>query len=257
MNEVLPMVRVLGSRIHMLQLQDVVSRIEKWIQQDKQICRHIVVTGAHGIWEAYKNPDLKRLLNSVDLWIPDGIAPVWLARWHGLPDARRTPGADVMEAFFGVANENGYRSFFYGDTDATLSKLREKLERKYPRHKVVGMLSPPFRPLTPEEDEEVINTINEAKADVLWVGLGMPKQDWWIFEHKQHLNVPVAIGVGAAFGFLSGLVKRAPNWIGNCGLECLWRIIHQPGRLWRRGFLDTPRFVGHVLLELTRLRNYD
>ncbi len=99
--------------------------------------------------------------------------------------------------------------------------------------------------------------INETQPDVLWVGLGLPKQDRWVFEHKDRLNVPIAIGVGAAFGFLSGKVKRVPEWIGNNGLEWIWRFIKEPKKLWRRDLLDGPRFVFHVILELTGLRKYE
>lgn len=257
MNNILPTVNVLGSRVHMIQLQEVISTIEKWIQQNEQICHQVVVTGFHGIWEAYKNQDFRAMLNSADLWIPDGIAPVWVARWQGFPQPRRTPGADVMKAFFELSNEKGYSSFFYGDTDETLAELHKKLKHKYPGHRVAGMFSPPFRPLTREEDEDVINMINDAKPDVLWVGLGLPKQERWIFEHKDRLDVPVAIGVGAAFRFLSGTVKRVPCWVGDHGLEWVWRFIQEPSKLWRRDLLQGPQFIVHVLFDLMGLRIYE
>jgi len=163
----------------------------------------------------------------------------------------------VPGAFFERANSKGYSSFFYGDTDETLAALRERLEREYSNHKVAGTFSPPFGAVSPEEDEAHVRMINDARPDVLWVGLGTPKQDRWIFEHQERLRVPVAVGVGAAFGFLSGRVKRAPAWIGRCGFEWLWRLAREPKKLWRRDLLDGPRFLFHVALELCGLRRYD
>jgi N-acetylglucosaminyldiphosphoundecaprenol N-acetyl-beta-D-mannosaminyltransferase len=231
--------------------------MSQWIQQNEGICRRIVVTGFHGIWEAYQDTNFRYILNSADLWIPDGIAPVWVARWKGLSSAMRTPGADLMRAFFEMAAKEGYSSFFYGDTESTLSRLQENLKRQYPTHRIAGTFSPPFRTLTQEEDDEIIDMINRTKPDVLWVGLGLPKQERWIFEHRFRLNVPVAVGVGAAFGFLSGQVKHAPNWLGNLGLEWLWRLTQEPKKLWKRDLVDGPRFVWHVLWEFAGPKSPD
>lgn len=252
-----PNVSVLGSRVSILGIEDVMALIAKWIEKRSAKCRQIVVTGFHGIWEAHKNPELKTILNSADLWVPDGIAPVWVARCKGFSDAQRTPGAEIMKAFFEMANDKGYTSFFYGDTEETLADLKDKVGQNYPGHKIVGTFSPPFRQLTQKEDEQVINMINDARPDILWVALGMPKQDRWIFEHKEKLKVPLAIGVGAAYRFLSGHVKRAPKWVGDSGFEWVWRLLRQPKKLWRRELLDVPQFVTLAFLELIGLRNYD
>jgi len=235
----------------------VIEVIERWVGEPGPPCRRVVVTGFHGIWEAHRDPEFKAILNSADLWVPDGIAPVWVARLRGFRGVRRIPGAELMRAFFQRANEKGYRSFFYGDTEETLAALRGKLEAEYPNHRIAGTFSPPFRAISPEEDDAHVAMINAARPDVLWVGLGLPKQDRWIFEHRDRLRVPVAVGVGAAFGFLSGKIKRAPAWSGRCGFEWLWRLAHEPRKLWRRDLLDGPRFVFHVLLELCRIRKYD
>jgi len=255
--ETIPTVKVLGSSVHLIQLHDVVRQMRKWIQQNDRICRRIVVTGFHGIWEAYQDANFRCILNSADLWIPDGIAPVWVARWKGFSSAMRTPGVNLMRAFFEMAAEEGYSSFFYGDTDGTLAGLQENLKREYPTHRIAGTFSPPFRILTQEEDDEIIDMINRSKPDVLWVGLGLPKQERWIFEHRFRLNVPVAVGVGAAFGFLSGQVKHAPNWLGNLGLEWLWRLTREPKKLWKRDLIDGPRFVWHVLWEFAGPKSPD
>ncbi len=224
----IPSITILGSRIHTLPLRKVLRQMEQWIlaPQNEQRLHQIIVTGFHGIWKAHQDPELKQILNGADIWVPDGIAPVAIARLKGLGKIQRIPGAELMQAFFERADQKGYRSFFYGDTDKTLDSLRKKLESSYPGHQVVGTISPPFRPLTKEEDEKMIQSINQAKPDVLWVALGMPKQDRWIYDHRHRLKVPVAIGVGAAFAFVSGDVKRVPEPIGAWGLEWLWRLDH-------------------------------
>jgi len=228
--------------------------MDQWIggYRKGDICRQIIVTGFHGIWEAYRSQDLKTILNDADIWIPDGIAPVLIARLKGLCNMKRTPGAELMQAFFRIADLKGYRSFFYGDTENTLVGLREKLLNDYPGHEVAGTFSPPFRPLTKKEDENVIRMINNARPDILWVALGLPKQERWIHERGHRLKVPIAIGVGAAFAFVSGNVKRVPKWIGENGLEWLWRFIQEPKKLWRRDLIDGPRFLWHVLLEIAK-----
>lgn len=256
MNSEFPTVTILGSRVHVVSLDGGVSTMAEWIQGRDGRCRQIVVTGFHGLWEAHRNPEFKAILNSADLWLPDGIAPVWVARLRGFSGARRIPGAELMEAFFARANEKGYRSFFYGDTEETLSALRRKVEREYPGHKVVGVLSPPFRRLSREEEEVHVRVINQAKPDVLWVGLGLPKQDRWIHRHREHLEVPVALGVGAAFRFVNGAVKRAPAWLGNLGCEWAYRLLREPKKCWRRSLIGGPQFVLHVLLEMAGIRTY-
>jgi N-acetylglucosaminyldiphosphoundecaprenol N-acetyl-beta-D-mannosaminyltransferase len=214
----------------------------------------VVVTGFHGLWEAYEDPALRSVLNSAELWVPDGIAPVWVARLRGHRKVDRAPGAEIMREFFRLASQKGYSSYFYGDTDATLSALRQTLARDYPGHKIAGAFSPPFQPMTPAEDRAIVERINAARPDVLWVGLGTPKQDIWIHERLERLHVPAAIGVGAAFAFVAGAVPRCPDWIGRAGFEWVYRFVKEPRKLWRRDLLDGPRFLFHLGLELAGWR---
>ncbi|MBA4374502.1 MAG: glycosyltransferase [Thermodesulfovibrio sp.] len=255
----IPQIKVLESRIDLPGMPVIMSAMEEWINGFRKYrkCRMMVISGFHGIWEAHKDPAFRAVLNAADLWVPDGIAPVFIARLKGMPAVERTPGAEIMEAFFKLANKKGYSSFFYGDSEETLLALKGNLGKKYPGHKIAGLYSPPFRQLTPEEDEEILKMINESHADVLWVGLGLPKQERWIDEHKERLQIPIAAGVGAAFLFLSGKVKRVPARIGKYGLEWLWRLSQEPRKLWRRALIDGPLFIGHVLLDLAGLKKYD
>lgn len=242
-------VEILGSRVDRVTMDAALDRIEAWIADPPGTARLVIVTGFHGIWVGQQDPGFRDLMNGADLFCPDGIAPVWLSRLRGDPLPERIPGADLMRAFFERANERGYGSFFYGDTDETLTALCGRLLDRYPGHRIVGTCSPPFRVLTPEEDNAIVDQINAARPDVLWVGLGLPKQERWIEEHRDRLRVPVAIGVGAAFGFLSGNVTRAPKWLGDAGFEWVWRFIAEPRKLWRRDLLDGPRFLFYGLRE--------
>jgi N-acetylglucosaminyldiphosphoundecaprenol N-acetyl-beta-D-mannosaminyltransferase len=252
-----PCVHILGSRVHLLSVNRTVDYMEHWMRRPDGVCRRIVVTGFHGIWKAHQNAQLQALLNSADLWVPDGIAPIWIAHLRGHRNIQRTPGADIIREFFSRADCKQYRSYFYGDTDSTLSALQAVVAREYPSHVVAGAFSPPFRPLTPDEDRDIIAQINAAQPDVLWVGLGMPKQDIWIYERLDQLSVPVAIGVGAAFAFIAGTVPRCPSWIGRMGFEWVYRFMKEPQKLWRRDLLEGPQFLFHAGLELLRKESQD
>jgi len=249
-------VTVLGSRVDLLSVDEAVLRIEQWIHSRGR-CRQVVATGFHGLWEGYRDQELRQVLNAADLWVPDGIAPVMIARLRGIRGARRVPGAELMDAFFAKADFSGYRSFFFGDTEETLERLRKALAERYPGHVVAGTLSPPFRPSSPEEDDAQVHAINRARPDVLWVGLGTPKQDRWIYEHRDRLEVPVAVAVGAAFRFLTGQVPRAPALLGRMGLEWAYRLAMEPRKCWRRCLLQGPQFLVHALLELVGLKSCD
>lgn len=162
---------------------------------------------------------------------------------------RRASGADFMWEFCELAQQKGYSSFFYGDTKDTLTALTARLKQAFPDLRIAGTFSPPFRELTQEEDEDIVRLINESKADVVWVGLGLPKQERWMYDHRDKLNAPVAVGVGAAFKFISGRVRRAPVWMGDHGLEWLWRLTHEPRRVWRRVIIDIPIFAFRLAMD--------
>ena len=155
-----------------------------------------------------------------------------------------------------MASRKEYKYFFFGDTEDTLKRLSEKLTSAFPDLQIAGYISPPFRVWTPEEDEAVVATINQANPDVLWVGLGMPKQEQWISDHRTALRVPVVVGAGASLKFLSGAVTRAPALVCNLGFEWLWRLAQEPQRVWRRVVLDAPQFIALVFLQLTGPRKF-
>jgi len=255
-----PSLRILGSTVHLIDRHTAVDRIEAWIRNHREDghepCRQMVVSGFQGLWESAQSPQIHRMLNDADLWVPDGIAPVAVARMRGHGPTKRVPGAELMHAFLERATARKYRSFFYGNTPETLAALKANADRDYPGHEVAGVISPPFRELTPEEDEAHIQQINAAKPDVLWVSLGLPKQERWIAERRHRLNVPVAVGVGAAFDFISGRVRRAPDWMGRMGLEWAYRLAHEPRKCWRRSLIEGPRFIACVMFEQLGVRRF-
>lgn len=244
-------IEVLGNKIDMVQMSDVIELMDYWIRNESRKTHWIVATGMHGIMESKNRKEFRDMLKSADLWVCDGISLIWLAKINGFNLKKRVAGPDLFHEFLKFSDSKGYKHYFYGDTDETLKELEEKLSKNFPGIKMKSF-SPPFRKLTLEEDNEVIKKINDTKPDVLWVGLGLPKQETWIFEHREKLNVPVIVGVGAAFKFEAGKIKRAPAWIGNLGFEWLWRLFQEPKRVWRRVFIDAPQFIWLVLMEFIR-----
>ncbi len=246
--EQIPSLRVLGVNVHLAQMGQVLEVMDGWIHRRDQ-CRYVVATGMHGVMEARRSPYFKNVIDSAGLFVPDGFSLVAAARLRGFKIRKRVSGPDLMWEACKHAAEVGHSVFFYGDTDDTLQALSAKLKESIPGLKIAGAHSPPFRPLTEEEDAEEMAIINASGADILWVGLGLPKQEKWMYEHRDRLNVPVLVGVGAAFQFLSGRMKRAPSWIGDNGFEWLWRLAFEPKRVWRRVFIDGPHFVLCVAKE--------
>ena len=249
-----PTVRILGSRVHLISPARTVDHIERWIRMRDGRCRQAIVTGFHGLLEAHQSPRIHSILNDADLWVPDGIAPIWLARLRGHRNVDRAPGTEIMFEFLRRAHQNGYSSYFYGDTQETLAALCERVGRDYPGHRIAGAYSPPFRRLSDAEQAEIVERINAAQPDILWVALGMPKQDIWIHERLARLNMPVAIGVGAAFAFVAGTVPRCPQWMGRAGFEWVYRFFKEPRKLWRRDMLDGPLFIFYAGMDLLRNR---
>ena len=252
----IPSLPIVGLPVHMIQIPDVVSLMTDWVCIDRQYCRWIVVADMHAVIEAYQRIEFRRMLDQADLIVPDGIGLVRVAQCKGASLRTRVAGTDLMKAFFARTKDMGVSHFFLGDTEETLNRLQANLEHTYAGITIAGTSSPPFRALTADEDVAIVQRINDAQPDVLWVGLGLPKQERWIFEHRHRLNVPLVLGVGAAFKFLAGSVKRAPDCVGNLGFEWLWRLAHEPRRLWRRIVIEGPQFVGLAGLDVTGLRKF-
>jgi N-acetylglucosaminyldiphosphoundecaprenol N-acetyl-beta-D-mannosaminyltransferase len=245
--------RVLGVRVDAIQIPDTVAAMERWILEGRTGC-YVAVTGMHGITVARQDLRFREILNQADLVVPDGMPLVWLARWHKYPLRRRVSGSELMVAF---CHETGrrYRHFFYGGVPRVAEDLANILAQR-DGIVVAGTYCPPFRPLSENEEKEVASHIEATVPDVLWVGLSTPKQERWMYEHRNKLRVPVMLGVGAAFDFNSGRVRRAPVWMGELGLEWLFRLLVDPRRLWRRYLVAIPKAAWSIALELFHLRKW-
>jgi len=230
--------------------------MEEWILA-KTVCHSIAATSMHGIVEAQRDPAFMEILNSTDLVVADGMPLVWLGRRQGCDLPRRVYGPDLMLEFCEKTAGRGYRHFFYGSEPGVPEQLAESLKRRFSYLEVCGVYSPPFRPLSAEEDQAIASLICRAAPDVLWVGLGAPKQERWMHEHRAKLNVPVLVGVGAAFDILSGRRRQAPQWMREHGFEWLFRLLQEPRRLWRRYLIDGAQFLIYVALDALRLRHFE
>lgn len=242
--------------IDAVQIPDVIEQMEEWIFE-RNGCRFISVTNVHVVMEAHHQISFKKVVNSADLVVPDGAPLVWLGRFRGYRLRQRVYGPDLFWTFCRETHEKGYTHFFYGGAPGVAEKLSESLRKVFPSLKVVGTYSPPFRPLLDEEDAQIVKMINQAAPSVLWVGLGCPKQERWMFEHRDRLNVSVMAGIGQAFDICSGRVRQAPGWMRAHGLEWFFRFLQEPRRLWRRYLIYNTQFLCCLFLETLGLRRSD
>lgn len=248
-------VNILGVGVSAINMDIALEVIEDWIVRREP--HYVCVTTVHGVMECQKDPDLRLILNSSGLTTPDGMPLVWLSRLHGYRHVDRVYGPDLMLALCERSASKGYRHFFYGGAPGVPERLAANLRRRFPGLPVVGFYSPPFRPLTPEEDEEIVRMINEVGPDIVWIGLSTPKQERWMAAHIGRIAAPVLIGAGAAFDFLAGTKRQAPRWMQRHGLEWLFRLYQEPRRLWYRYLVYNPLFLFCLSLQWTGLKRYD
>jgi N-acetylglucosaminyldiphosphoundecaprenol N-acetyl-beta-D-mannosaminyltransferase len=252
----LPGFHLLGVRVDATQIPDVIAKLETWIAR-KEIRRFVVVANTHVVMEARQDVAFKKMINSADLCVPDGMPLIWCGQLRGHQLKRRVYGPELMITFCRETASKGYRHFLYGGAPEVTNQLVKQLQQSCPGIQIAGFDSPPFRPLTPEEDEEAIRKINDARPDVLWVGLGCPKQERWIFDHRDRLTVRAMVAVGQAFDLLSGQKKPAPGWMSEHGLEWLFRLLQDPRRLWRRYLIYNTKFIYSVSLEFLGIKRFD
>ena len=245
----IPRANILGVGISAINMAMALHAIEGWIVRREP--HYICVTGVHGVMESQQDAELLHIHNTAGLVTPDGMPLVWLSRLMGFRDVEQVCGSDLMLAVCdrSVTVTRGYRHFFYGGAPGVAEKLVARLLSRFPGLQVVGIDSPPFRPLTPSEDQAAVERMNAAQPDVVWVGLSTPKQERWMAAHMGQLNASVLIGAGAAFDFHAGLKRRAPRWMQRTGLEWLFRLMLEPRRLWRRYLINNPWFLGLILLQ--------
>jgi N-acetylglucosaminyldiphosphoundecaprenol N-acetyl-beta-D-mannosaminyltransferase len=243
----IPRVNILGVQVSAIDMEVALHAIEGWIAREEP--HYVCVTGVHGVMESQRDDELRRIHNAAGLVTPDGMPLVWLSRLRGFREVERVYGPDLMLALCEHSVRRGHSHFFYGGAPEVAEKLAARLQSRFPGLQVSGVYAPPFGPLTREEDAAMVERIRAARPSILWVGLSTPKQERWMSEHVSRLNVPVLIGVGAAFDFHAGLKRQAPRWVQRSGLEWLFRLAMEPRRLWRRYLINNPWFVWLVLLQ--------
>lgn len=231
---------ILKTNINVTNMQETVTYINAHIEELRG--KYICVSNVHTTVMSYENEHYRKIQNGAAMALPDGAPLSSYSRKHGHKYARRVAGPDLMLELFKISPQHGYRHFFYGSTVETLESMKQVIECDYPQMQVAGMYSPPFRKLTAEEDAAVIQLINEANPDFIWVGLGAPKQEEWMYEHLDKVN-GVMLGVGAGFDYLAGFIKRAPMWMQNNSLEWFYRLIQNPKRLWKRYIVTNVKFI--------------
>jgi N-acetylglucosaminyldiphosphoundecaprenol N-acetyl-beta-D-mannosaminyltransferase len=246
---------VLGVGVSALNLDTAVRAMVRALDQKTK--GYICVTGVHGVSEAQHDLAFRQILNRSFLNTPDGMPMVWMGRLQGFSDMRRVYGPDLMLRLCEVSVSHGFSHFFFGGASGVGEELKRRLEQRFPGLNVVGTYSPPYRPLTDQEENGLQQFVAKLKPDLLWVGLSTPKQEKFMAEHWQKLDATLFVGVGAAFDLHAGRIRQAPRWMQRSGLEWLFRLSCEPRRLWKRYLKNNPLFVARALFQLTRLKKYE
>jgi N-acetylglucosaminyldiphosphoundecaprenol N-acetyl-beta-D-mannosaminyltransferase len=243
----LPHRYILGTRVDATSYADATARILHWARGSES--RYVLACSVHGIMEGHDAQDFQEISNAADLVTPDGMPLVWTLRRLGLKDQPRVYGPDLTLNVCRAAAEAGIPVGLYGGTPELLDVLQQSYRERFPQLQIAYAYAPPFRPLTREEDEAVVQAINDSGTRILLIGLGCPKQEHWVAQHRDRVHA-VMMAVGAAFDFHAGRVRQAPLWMRRCGLEWFFRLLMDPRRLWRRYFKNNPRFLGLVAWQL-------
>jgi N-acetylglucosaminyldiphosphoundecaprenol N-acetyl-beta-D-mannosaminyltransferase len=242
-----PRVNILGVGISAINQDYALNQIDGWIQAGRR--HYVSVCTVHTVMECQNDSAMRNAVNNAGMATPDGMPLVWLAK--------RDSEHAVELAVCQRSVERRYKHFFYGGAVEVPELLSAELRSQFPGLQVVGTYSPPYRDLTQQEEQEIIAAINQVDPDIIWVGLGTPKQDLWMARHRSTLNAPVLIGVGAAFDFHTKRLPQAPLWMQRSGLEWFFRLSREPSRLWYRYLVYNPAFIVSVLRQRLGLRRYE
>lgn len=247
-------VNILGVGISAISEEEAVNQISEWVESGAR--QYVSVCTVHTVMECQSNLRMRRAVNGAGMATPDGMPLVWLGRHYSQRPVTRVYGPDLMLALCQHSVTTGYRHYFYGGQEGVPERLADALGQRFPGLRIAGAFSPPFRPVSDLDTPDDCQRIDQAQADIVWVGLGTPKQDLWMAANRPKLEAPVLIGVGAAFDFHTGAKKQAPRWMQQNGLEWLFRLLSEPSRLWQRYLIYNPLFITLVLLQRLGLRRY-
>ena len=245
---------VLGVKVSAVDMDRAVELADRWTATGSP--GYVCLTGVHGVMEAQSDAALRRILNDAFLNNPDGMPMSWVGQLKGFRQMDRVYGPDFMTAMCRLSVERGYRNFLYGGNTGVAELLSETLRKQFPGLQVVGTYTPPFRQLTAEEERDILFQVRQARPDILWVGLSTPKQEKFMAEYVDRLQVPLLVGVGAAFDYHTGRIRESPRWIKRAGMQWLHRLMQDPRRLWRRYLRNNPAFLWNIALQFSGLRRY-
>lgn len=243
---------VLGVGVHAVNLQTAIEFVENSIRSGSN--GYVCVTGVHGVMEANRDPEFRRILDSALLVLPDGMPTVWVGRCQKHREMKRVFGPDFMSEVCSRSANKVYSHFLYGGKPGVAQDLQHCLEKQYPGINIVGTFTPPFRPLNREEQSSLTDTIAALRPDIVWVGLSTPKQERFMAEMIGRLDCRLMIGVGAAFDIHTNRINDAPVWIKNSGLQWMHRLYQEPGRLWKRYLINNSVFLWRLGLQFAGLQ---
>lgn len=238
---------MVGAFIDAVDWDEAIQRISSWASERQS--RYVCICNVHSVVTGRLDAGFGQVLSGADMATPDGGPVAWMLRRLGFPDQSRINGPDLMWKYCEHAEKAGQLVFLYGGAQDSLDKLVAVLAVRFPGLKVAGAYSPPFRKLSDKEDEAIVEMINSSGAHVVWVSLGCPKQENWMARHRGVINA-VTIGVGAAFDYHTGVIKRAPVWMQDRSLEWLHRLCSEPRRLWRRYLVTNSLFIYFAIRQV-------
>ncbi len=239
--------QVLTVPIDVVSWEDAIARIQGWA--DQRSSRYVCITNVHSVVTARRDGLFSQVVRSADMATPDGAPVAWMLRRLGFAEQQRINGPDLMWRYCEQAAGRNESIYLLGATPETLERLQNRLAATFPALRIAGAESPPFRPLSGSEDAAIVARINASGAGTVWVSLGCPKQELWMATHRGQVRA-VMVGVGAAFDYHAGTVRRAPAWMRNAGLEWLHRLASEPRRLWRRYLLTNSIFIWAAARQL-------
>lgn len=242
-------VKIVSLNVNVVNHESAIRKISELVE--KQNGGYVCFSTVHMIMESFDNPEYARKVNQADLIIPDGMPLVWMQKLQKETAATRVRANDLMIQLCEYAEKHNLSVGFYGGKQTVIDTILERAQKDFPKLKIAYAFSPPFRPLTEAEDAEITAEINAKKPDILFMGLGCPKQENWMHAHRNKLK-SVMLGVGASFDFFAGNVRESPEWLGKLGLEWLFRLTQEPKRLWRRYLILNPRFMRLAIGQLVK-----
>jgi N-acetylglucosaminyldiphosphoundecaprenol N-acetyl-beta-D-mannosaminyltransferase len=245
---------VLGIGVHTVDLQGAASILEAQIREKQK--GYVCLAGVHGIMEAQRSRHLRSIFAEATLVAPDGMPLVWISHLQGFAATQRVFGPDLMADIMGRVEFRNCVHFLCGGEDGVADKLQKEMLRRFPRIKIAGTYSPPFRSMTEVEEREFVASVRKSRPDIIWVGISTPKQERFMAHYLPMLNTTLMVGVGAAFLFHTDAIQDSPKWVKRAGMQWLHRFFQEPTRLWKRYLRNNPLFIIYALLQIVGWKRY-